>query len=388
MVGLPIMPAMGRITAARGVSIYIGRQMLLLLTVITVGLTFVIWLTQTVRFLDLIINRGLPLTTALHLLGLLVPQLLIMILPAAHFIATLFVYWRLGADSELVVLRGAGMSPWQMARPALATALAVTLLSYWLCLSLAPHSNRSFAALSSALRDDFSQVLLQAGVFTEATPGVTVYTRARTADGALAGVVVYDQRPGRPQTIYTAARGLLAGGTSGPTILLEDGTLQQRQSPDSPPSILSFERTLLQLGGQADAGRAAARPRPQWLTLGELMRPPDGLDDATRARYRIEVHWRLAQPLFALAYGVVALASLLAGAIGRRVQLRRGLLAVLAVCAMQSAAYAALGIAIRVPASWPLLYLVPLAPALLALGSLRMPALGPIFYARAGAIRQ
>jgi lipopolysaccharide export system permease protein len=381
------MPAMGRITAVRGVSIYIGRQIALLLTVITVGLTFVIWLTQTVRFLDLIINRGLPLTTALHLLSLLVPQLLIMLLPAALFIATLFVYWRLGTDSELVVLRSAGMSPWQMARPALATALAVTLLGYWLCLSLAPHANRSFAALSSALRDDFSQVLLQAGVFTEAIPGVTVYTRTRTADGALAGVVVYDQRPGRPQTIYTAARGVLASGANGrPMILLEDGTLQQRQSPNSPPSILSFERTFVQLGGQAGASRAA-QPRLQSLTLGELMRPPDGLDDATRARYRVEAHWRLAQPLFALAYGVVALASLLVGGIGRRVQLRRGVLAVLTVCAMQGAAYAALGVAIRVPAFWPLLYLVPLAPALLALGSLRLPALGPLFFARAGTIR-
>jgi len=386
MAGLPIMPAMRRITAVRGVSVYIGRQIALLLTVITFGLTFVIWLTQTVRFLDLIINRGLPLTTAFYLLSLLVPQLLVMLLPAALFIATLFVYWRLGTDSELVVLRSAGMSHWEIARPALAMALAVTLLGYWLCLSLAPHANRSFDALSNALRNDFSQVLLQAGVFTEATPGVTVYTRARTAEGALAGVVVYDQRPGRPQTIYTAARGLLTGGQNGPMILLEDGTLQQRQSQNSPPSILSFERTLVQLGGQVDAGRTA-HPRLQWLTLSELMRPPDEIDDATRARYRIEVHWRLAQPLFALAYGVVALASLLVGGTGRRVQLWRGLLAVLTVCAMQGAAYAVLGMSIRAPQLWPLLYLVPLTPALLALGSLRIPGLGPLFFARAGAIR-
>jgi lipopolysaccharide export system permease protein len=169
-------------------------------------------------------------------------------------------------------------------------------------------------------------------------------------------------------------------------ILLEDGTLQQRQSENGPPSILSFERTLVQLGGQVGSGRTA-HPRLQWLTLGELMRPPDEIDDATRARYRIETHWRLAQPLFALAYGVVALASLLVDGTGRRVRLWRGLLAVLTVCAMQGAAYAVLGMAIRLPQLWPLLYLVPLTPALLALGSLRMRRLGPMFLVRAGAIR-
>jgi lipopolysaccharide export system permease protein len=386
MAGLPIMHAMVRITTVRGVSIYIGRQIALLLAVITFGLTFVIWLTQTVRFLDLIINRGLPLTTALYLLSLLVPELLIILLPAALFIATLFVYWRLGVDSELVVLRSAGMSPWQIARPALVTALIVTLLGYWLCLSLAPHANRAFATLANELRNDFSQVLLQEGVFTEATPGLTVYTRARTAEGALAGVVVYDERPGQPQTIYTAARGLITGGADGPMILLEDGTLQQRQSKNDPPSILTFERTLVQLGAQGDAGRAA-QPRMQWLTLAQLMNPSGELDSVTRARYRIEVHWRLTQPLFGLAYTVVALASLLIGGFGRRAQRWRGILAVLSVCAMQGTAYAILGMAIRVPQLWPLLYAVPLAPTLLALASLRRPSLGLPFFARARTIQ-
>jgi hypothetical protein len=43
--------------------------------------------------------------------------------------------------------------------------------------------------------------------------------------------------------------------------------------------------------------------------------------------------------------------------------------------------------AIRLPQLWPFLYLVPLAPALLALGSLRLPSLGPLFLARVGTIR-
>jgi lipopolysaccharide export system permease protein len=386
MARLPIMLVMVKIATVRGVSIYIGRQVVLLLTVITFGLTFVIWLTQTVRFLDLIINRGLPLTTALYLLSLLVPELLIILLPAALFIATLFVYWRLGADSELVVLRSAGMSPWQIARPALAMALVVTAMGYWLCLSLSPHANRAFGALTNELRNDFSQVLLQAGVFTEATPGLTVYTRARTADGALAGVVVYDQRPGQPQTIYTAARGLITGGSEGPAIVLEDGTLQQRQSKNDPPSILAFQRTFVQLGGAGSADRAI-QPRMQWLTFAQLINPSADIDPATRARYWTEAHWRLSQPLFSLAYVAVALASLLIGTTGRRTQLWRGIVAVLSVCVMQGGAYAILGLVIRAPELWPLLYAMPLAPGLLALGSLRVPSLGMPLLARARTIQ-
>jgi lipopolysaccharide export system permease protein len=375
---------MVRIKTVRGVNVYIGRQIVLLLVVITLGLTFVIWLTQTVRFLDLIINRGLPLTTAVYLLSLLVPELLIILLPAALFIACLFVYWRLGTDSELVVLRSAGMSPWQIARPALVTAVAITFLCYWLCLSLAPHANRAFGDLAVDLRNDFSQVLLQAGVFTQAVPGLTVYTRDRTPDGALAGVVVYDQRPYQRQTIYTAARGLITGGPNGPAILLEDGTMQQRQSKKDPPSILIFERTLVQLG-VASNGDRPAQERLQWMTFHQLMSPAENADNATRIRYRTEVHWRLSQPLFALAYAALALASLLVGSVGRRAQLWRGILAVLAVCILQAAAYAVLGLTIRMPDAWPLLYVVPLAPALLALICLRMPWLRAPFLFRARA---
>jgi lipopolysaccharide export system permease protein len=374
---------MVRIKTVRGVNVYIGRQIALLLVVITLGLTFVIWLTQTVRFLDLIINRGLPLTMALYLLSLLVPELLIILLPAALFIACLFVYWRLGADSELVVLRSAGLSPWQIARPALVTSLVITALCYWLSLSLAPHANRALGNLAMDLRNDFSQVLLQAGVFTQAAPGLTVYTRNRTPDGALAGVVVYDQRPNQRQTIYTAARGLITGGPNGPAILLEDGTMQQRQSKKDPPSILIFERTLVQLGVAGNAGRTV-QPRLQWLTFHQLMSPDEDTDSATRIRYRTEVHWRLSQPLFALAYVALALASLLVGSVGRRAQLWRGILAVLAVCLLQATAYAVLGVTIRSPDAWPFRYLVPLVPALLALIWLRMPWLRmpPLFRAR------
>ncbi|MGH6883369.1 MAG: hypothetical protein ACREFM_20780, partial [Hypericibacter sp.] len=82
------------------------------------------------------------------------------------------------------------------------------------------------------------------------------------------------------------------------------------------------------------------------------------------------------------AYVTVALVSLLVGGIGRRAQFWRGIVAVLLVCAMQGSAYAALGVTIRDPAFWPLLYAVPLTPALAALLLLRLPRLGNPFLIR------
>ena len=54
-----------------------------------------IWLSQSLRFVDLIVNKGVPATTFVYLTVLLFPSLLLVILPFALFCAVLFVYHRL-----------------------------------------------------------------------------------------------------------------------------------------------------------------------------------------------------------------------------------------------------------------------------------------------------
>src|SRR5471032_1469710 len=61
--------------------IYIFRQVLLALVVATGGLTALIWLTQSLRFIDLVVNRGLSLLVFLQLTSLLIPSFIAVILP-------------------------------------------------------------------------------------------------------------------------------------------------------------------------------------------------------------------------------------------------------------------------------------------------------------------
>ena len=55
--------------------LYIFRQLMLGLLAVTTGLTMLIWLVQSLRFVDLVVNHGLSLWVFLKLTGLLLSVL-------------------------------------------------------------------------------------------------------------------------------------------------------------------------------------------------------------------------------------------------------------------------------------------------------------------------
>ena len=60
---------------------YILRQLLIALIATTGGLAALIWLTQSLRFVSLVVERGLSLKVFLQLTGLLIPSFVAVILP-------------------------------------------------------------------------------------------------------------------------------------------------------------------------------------------------------------------------------------------------------------------------------------------------------------------
>ena len=108
---------------------YVLRQVLIATVLVAATLTCAIWLTQSLRFVELIVNRGLTIGTFFYLTLLLLPSFLWLLLPISLFAAVLFTYLRLTTDSELVVMEGSGHLP-TLTRP----------------LDVAAHIERFFAA--------------------------------------------------------------------------------------------------------------------------------------------------------------------------------------------------------------------------------------------------
>ena len=120
------------------------RQLVWWTVVVSASLTCIVWLTQSLRFVEMIVNTGLSVTTFVSFTLLLLPSFLSLIGPISVFSAVMFTYTKMQNDSEIVILRASGMSPFEIGRPALLLASLVMMLGYLNSIYLMPASFREF----------------------------------------------------------------------------------------------------------------------------------------------------------------------------------------------------------------------------------------------------
>jgi len=300
--------------------LYIMKHMALATLTVVLSLTSIVWLTQALRFIDFIVNRGISFFTFLHLTLLLIPSLLLLLLPASLLIATLFVYHRLMADSELVILRSAGLSNMQIALPGLQIAAVVTLFAYVIGFYLLPVSHSQFKDMQVFLRDNYASLLLQEEVFNNPVDNLTVFIRERDPNGVLHGILVHDSRNPNAAVTMMAQEGQLAQTPQGPRFLLINGNRQEMRNGKL--SLLNFDSYTLDISVYTN--KADSRTlEPEEFFMPDLFSPPEGLPEKLYPALRVELHQRLTWPFFNLTIAAIAVSMLLTGDFNRRGQWTR-----------------------------------------------------------------
>ena len=345
------------------IGFYVLRNLLIATTVSTVAVTMTIWITQSLKLLDMVINAGAPFLVFLWMMVLTVPTFIGVIMPIALAGAILFSYNKMVMDSELVVMRAVGMGPWRLAAPALVLAGIVTALVYFLNIYASPFANRELVRLQYAVRHEFATVLIREGSFNDVSEHMTVYLRKRLDDGEMRGLLVHDTRqPGKDISVM-AERGVMADSAGGVKVIMLDGLRQEIDTKTGKLSELYFDRYLVDF--QTTDDRPVDRAiDPRERTLSDLIDPPPDIrnNPYMLRQFAAELHMRLSTPLLALAFSIIALAALLGGDYNRRGQGRRIAAAALLIIVLQSASLGLTGLAGKMPAVIPLMYLLYLAP--------------------------
>ncbi|NBB93562.1 MAG: LPS export ABC transporter permease LptF [Gammaproteobacteria bacterium] len=243
----------------------------------------------------------LPGGSVLLMLGLRLPEAIMLVGPLALLTGLLMTLGRLQEESELVVMRSGGLAYRRLLRPVLAVAVlwagGLLLVSGW----LSPLAiERSATLLADAARNAMVAGL-RPGQFDRLNHGrTTVYVGGidRRSD-ELSDLFIQHMEDGETQ-VLTANRGRLwlPGEDEGRYLLLSDG--YQVHHPSDPQTggvrEMRFARNELRLPAPEEASVESE--------AGFLL--PELLPAATPAQRR-EWHWRLAAPLAGLLLGMLAL---------------------------------------------------------------------------------
>jgi len=349
----------------RRIDRYIFAQLSLSLVLVTAGLVALIWLTQSLRFIQIIVNRGLSPLVFVKLTLLLVPSFGATILPITCFIVVVFVYARLSGDRELTVMRATGMSDLALARPALVLAALVVALCYWLNLLLVPQSLNAFRSYQYEIRNQIAAFLLEPGVFTPVSGNLTVYVQSRDTQGGLQGILIEDNRQKGASATILARSGQLEVTPHGPLVILEDGSREQVDPRTARLDVLTFHRNVVNL---AETAKSIATDNMDAASesLSALLDPPIALNAAERAKWLVEAQRRLSAPLTAMSFTLIGLLAVLGGKFRRHGGLLRPLSAVAVVTMLVAIGLGVNNFAARSLDLLPLVWIAILCPGIVA----------------------
>ena len=245
------------------------------------------------------IARGrVPAGLMLSQLGLQVLNYLPLILPLGLMLGLLLAVGRLYRDSEMPVLIATGVGPRRLLRPLMLLVLPVAGFIGACSLWLGPWANDYSQRMVAEGNRSLLLAGLEAGRFVELPGGSgVVYVGAMSDDGsALARVFVYRQDEER-MDVTTARTGHLSVDGAERYLNLENGFRVEGPLADG----LDF-RMMRYAGNEMRLPDAETRPaseNPEYDSTLALLGDP-------RPEARAQLHARIAPPLLALAFALLA----------------------------------------------------------------------------------
>ena len=222
---------------------YFTRQLVAIFVMLLLVLTGLAWMLQIMSMMKFLLNYGVDLSSFLGLTILMVPFIVSIIVPFVTFIAIIFVYNKLISDNEITVMAASGLSPKQIARPALLLATVLAVLHFILNVWIVPQTQATFYSSQWNLRYGLAHLKLQESAFTQLADGLVVYVD-KVSGHDLSQVMLSDMRDkDAPITIF-AEKGKLVSTTRGLSIVMTNGSLQASGDTLTTGTFDSFDMDL------------------------------------------------------------------------------------------------------------------------------------------------
>ncbi len=314
---------------------YIFGQLFFTILSATLLLTSILWLAQSLKYIDFIANKGIPISLFCEMILYLVPNLIVIVLPIAVLIGIIFIYNKLINDHELVVMQASGLSFWQLAKPAILISILFAVVIYAFTSFLLPLSFRKYRDITVSLREKSLVSLLQVGQFNS-FGNYTIYARSQDKNGNFLGILVFDGSEKDKNAWFMAEKGVVFNKEQGGRLQLINGNRQESDEKTGKPSVLYFDRYVIEASEKSEKVEKGERFFKAYERFtGDLLSPSAKLPLKIKLEFISAAHQRILSPLYSLAFGLLGVCFMILGHFNRRGQAKRIIAACIMACLVE-----------------------------------------------------
>ncbi|MGA3210083.1 MAG: LptF/LptG family permease [Terriglobales bacterium] len=273
--------------------------------------TFLFFMVNLERLLELVVRNSAPLPSVLEIFAYTLPQTLTITIPMGVLVGILIGLSRLAADSEITAMRSTGMGALQFVRISSVFFLVACLLAVANNVFLVPRAAAARSALDDRLKSSQVSYEVQPRVFYEDFANYVLYVQdATSAKGAARWKKIFladVSTPSAPK-LTLAREGLVVGEGEGRLHLHLITGAQHENVPTEPDqySITGFGETdiFLPLATTGQNLRANA-PATEMATSKLRQTASRQKDPLEAAVYLIEFHRRWTMAIACIVLGLV-----------------------------------------------------------------------------------
>jgi len=268
--------------------------------------TFVFFVPQLVRLMELFVRHAGTGTQILMLFLCIFPGVFVFTIPMATLIGVLLGLGRMSADSEIIALTAVGIGRRRILLPVGVLALTGTLLTLMMTAWLGPLAIRKFRTIEADLISSQISFQVQPRVFDERFPQLVLYVNDVAASGTQWHGVFLAEAGGENGSRLTLADNaiVIAEPTEGKIELhLQGGTTHEfyRADPDH-YSVTAFGHNDMPIEVTGVTTGSARQVSNTERSMRELF----AQKDENWREARVELHRRFAFPAACLTFALVA----------------------------------------------------------------------------------
>lgn len=295
---------------------YIYRTFFSRFIIIMLVLLLMVWLGQTIRFMNMISANKAELGIFIKMVILLIPSLSYLLLPIAAFIAMLICYNHLQSHNEMMIFQIYNYSKAAVIKPFIISLLIISIIGLLVSNFILPYSYKHFRSIQLNIQDTYLANMIEEKTFFTAINGITIYVEKKKSANTFQEIFVCDNRSTNHKTTIFAKEAALRPIANGGMMLFLNQGVQYEKSANGSRSSLKFDQYIFNLS--SSQGRKLYESDNKINSIFAIIKNAYKGDKLFFYKNITSAAQRLIWPLNSLIAGIIVLSILLNAKFSRK----------------------------------------------------------------------